>query len=1027
MKIQVLHLSDIHIRAKGQRNIVLDRLERIGGVAHKHAYDTSVCFIVVSGDIASSGGSEEYSVAIDFFNDLQNIIKGHNDSINIEYIMVPGNHDCDFSAETEVRRTLLTRIPQNARFGKDYSIINACTSVQENFFNFLSRFSHIENFQDLAKIHYVRDFTSESHKIRFNCYNTAWMSQLDEEQGKMVFPIGLIETVDETFDLVLSVFHHTYNWLEEGNCREFRRHIERTSDVIFTGHAHDSGQAVQTRITGEMNEYLEGGTLQEANTNKSEFNVLVVDLDAKRQKVVQYAWRRNIYGEKETSNWFPFIRSKFVQRHEFANNQTFSRCLNDPGASFRHPRKDILNLEDIFVYPDLRVLEGKPGEVAYRPLEGKDLVDYAADNKRMFILGTDRSGKTALAKRIYVDFLSRGMVPILMDGSSIKVGKKEEYLDLVSATFRQQYSDSLAEKYSQLKKSNRVIVIDDFDKVKLNVKGKALLVDTLARFADTIILFSGNFMQLVDTVNQQAGADYLLQFKICNLVELGYFLREKLIKKWLSLGQELRIDREELIYKTSGIARVVNAVLRKSVIPSHPVFMLIILQAMEENKRVNPELGSFGYFYELLITLALARTSPRLTMDTKYTYLTELAYYFFSHNVSRLKDSDMGSLSDEYFRIYLIRIPHEMMMRDLVASQILVKQDGSYTFRYKYIYYYFVARYIRDNIESKENRATIRKHIRQMTKAIFRDDYANILIFLSYLSKNPIIVKEMLRNSRDIYKEYELCNLQEDIEFLRKLAFRVPQVTLGDREVEESREEHLKEKDRIGLIEDAESWPSEGEEEIDDNDPLKMGSSYKTLEVMGQIVRNFAGSLKADVKSSLIEECYRIGLRTLRFFLSIVEDNLDIIKEFISVFGKNVMGIRDDKTLEETTNQVIFQGLEFLCFNVIKTISSCVGSEELEEVYKRVLNKLSSRSVALIDICVKLDHFHDIPVEEIIGYHRQAKRDFFSTTLLRYMVIERLRLFYSDRKIRDRLCSKLEISIKPHEFTGNRLKKFRRK
>ncbi|GAH37020.1 unnamed protein product, partial [marine sediment metagenome] len=178
-----------------------------------------------------------------------------------------------------------------------------------------------------------------------------------------------------------------------------------------------------------------------------------------------------------------------------------------------------------------------------------------------------------------------------------------------------------------------------------------------------------------------------------------------------------------------------------------------------------------------------------------------------------------------------------------------------------------------------------------MTKLIFREDYANILIFLSYLSKNPLIVEEILRNSRDIYKEYELCNLQEDTEFLSKLVFRVPRVALQDRKVEESREEHLKEKDKTAVIEDSESWPSETEEEINDDDPLKIGSSYKALEVMGQIVRNFAGSLKADVKCSLIEECYRIGLRTLRFFLSRCEQNLDIVKEFLSVFGKNVMGI----------------------------------------------------------------------------------------------------------------------------------------
>ncbi|HHT9138208.1 MAG TPA: metallophosphoesterase family protein, partial [Candidatus Wunengus sp. YC60] len=360
MKILILHLSDIHFKAK--EDIILNRVENIKNVINKYANDISGCFTVVSGDIAFSGNSGEYLIARGFFDNLEERLKTINNSIYIKYIMVPGNHDCNFKNDNNVRKILIENMTQKVNSLNDCSIINTCTSTQKEFFEFLKPYSSTKDFQDFKALYYKQNITLGYYKIQFNCYNTAWMSQKDEKQHQIIFPIDLIKTNNDKFDIVLSVFHHPYSWFEIENGKNFQKYAEQTSDIILTGHEHDLGQKTQSKITGEKNEYIEGGILQGNVDNKnSEFNVLIVDLKEKKQKVIQYIWKNDFYSEKDNTDWLPFVRSKFLQKHEFKNNDTFVSYLIDPGANFTHPKKGNLNLNDIFIYPNLKEMnpEGK--------------------------------------------------------------------------------------------------------------------------------------------------------------------------------------------------------------------------------------------------------------------------------------------------------------------------------------------------------------------------------------------------------------------------------------------------------------------------------------------------------------------------------------------------------------------------------------------------------------------------------------------------------------------------------------------
>ena len=68
MKIAILHLSDIHFRRERESNSIFERTEQIAA-AFRGLSEPRIdaCFVAVTGDIAYSGNSQEYSVALDFF------------------------------------------------------------------------------------------------------------------------------------------------------------------------------------------------------------------------------------------------------------------------------------------------------------------------------------------------------------------------------------------------------------------------------------------------------------------------------------------------------------------------------------------------------------------------------------------------------------------------------------------------------------------------------------------------------------------------------------------------------------------------------------------------------------------------------------------------------------------------------------------------------------------------------------------------------------------------------------------------
>ena len=628
--IALLHLSDIHLRTA--TNPVADRIDALTNALRSEALPLDACFIVIGGDIAFSGLASEYVVATQLLIALKNRIHADYPQASIEYLLVPGNHDCDFSEPTEMRDLALANLPRKNSLDFGGEIVNSCLSVQAPFFAFLAQLTGTSR-ADARRLYDERRFNIHGHTIEFHLYNTAWLSRREETPGTLFYPVSLASNSHspDPADVSIALLHHPLNWLEPTNARNLGAYLARTCDVVLTGHEHVPSQSRRSTDTGSEVSYVEGAVLQASDdVATSGFHVIWLDIPARRQMTLTYSWSGTHYTARQKAAWVKLARNPLLAQDALENNEQWSDWLDDPGTKFTHPRRAKLRLSDLYIYPDLTRRSVDPVvKKNDRRVDGRDLAEFIASTRTVVLTGPSDSGKTSLAKRLYVDLRQRcGSVPILILGRQLHKLKKDAFLKLFVQAFGEQYVPSQADRYKQLDFARRAIIIDDFEQARLTPKARIAFIAAARRFAGTVLIFADDLF-MIHRLSHRAEDrnDGLGDFEHCVIREFGYRLRGALIERWHGLGYEMVEPPPDIEHRIAATEKFVDTVLGKNLLPAVPLMVLMILQTAEAATNPGAGLGAYGYLYEMLITRALHKASTSVAdVDTKYAYLAHLAY-----------------------------------------------------------------------------------------------------------------------------------------------------------------------------------------------------------------------------------------------------------------------------------------------------------------------------------------------------------------------------------------------------------------
>lgn len=214
-------------------------------------------------------------------------------------------------------------------------------------------------------------------------------------------------------------------------------------------------------------------------------------------------------------------------------------------------------------------------------------------------------------------------------------------------------------------------------------------------------------------------------------------------------------------------------------------------------------------------------------------------------------------------------------------------------------------------------------------------------------------------------------------------------------------------------------------------DTRKIDFAMQSMKIMGQVLRNFPGDLRADLKLRLTQESYQLGLRALRTFLRFLQQNIDDFRRDMVSYLRMLQPSfrqRPDDELQAAADKVFISLTEMVLFGMIKKISMSVGVEELKATYEVVRRNAGEDHVPtrIIDLAIKLDHFPKIPENDVKDLKSRLSGNPAVYTTLRMLVGEFLYLFPVDYKTRQKMIDLLDFQAGPATMSADkRVKKLR--
>lgn len=1016
-EIGIIHLSDIHLSSDNDK--IIEKVSLMVDALKNRCLNLAEVIIIVSGDITFSATEEQFDIAYLLISELKEKLEEYIKR-NINIFFVPGNHDCDFKKNTSVRDIIIKSVLKDGKI--DFPTIETCCSIQENYFNFLKNFNNNVETIFIDKLINIVQYVVDGKKIYFIMLNTSWLSNLHEQSGGIYFPVeNYRKELKKCKDgITITFFHHPTRWCHPIVANYLDDEIESISDFIFQGHEHISEQYMKAAKDNRV-VYIKGAALQtRPEKEESEFNFVLINYLTGMYMQSKFQFDEGMYKQINHEEWINYSEIVKKKKKKFNMTENTMKFMTDIGSNLNHPRKDKLLLHDIFIYPTLEEVSIDAeynGEYKEILVDSSKLINLDELMPRI-IYGDEISGKTCLAKKIYIDYLEKDCCPIYVTRDDIKSKYIEDIDKLVQKLFIEQYVDDI-ERYNQLDRKRKIILIDDFDKIDMPIRSKRKFIENIIDQYPNTVIFCNNIFELQDLTGSPNEYMISVNVKQFRIKKFGYKLRNRLIHKWNIIGCEELDGDNEIIVKDEESLRRMNIMIGKNYIPAVPFYLLTILQAFEVGNEHNFNDSSYGYYYEYLILQTLNKISDKQgDKDAFISFMICLAKKFYYDRTNKISSSDLQKFHTWFCTEYRVSktfrsfINFDQFILNMRKANILDYRYEMYQFSYKYIYYYSIGKYFGDNIQKLE----VQNEIQKIIKKLYVEEYANIVMFIVHHTKNEFILNELLNCATNIFSDKEIVKLEDDISFIGNLQQELPPMIIEDIDIEENREKKLEKMDKeifekeYIAVDSEDSVSSELDNEIDKINELNF--AFKTMEILGQILKNYWGSLSGEIRERIGCELYLVGLRSLRETYEVLNE----AKENLLVILKKEMESKkntDPDRIEKKAKELLFLFTSFFTKSCIDKISSCIGDDKLSETFNDIENSLGYNSVKLVNLSIQLEYFGGkFPYAYTEKLIKENENNILPTFLIRHMVKNYLYMYKTTYKDKSRISALINISSK---------------
>lgn len=720
----ILHITDFHIEDEFPVDYQTKLVHVVDAISANAKLSNLV--IVVSGDIANTGSIEQYENANRVFSFLIDRIRSEA-GISAKLVIVPGNHDVYNPLES---------VPS----WRDERAFEQELDRMENFFCFSSCCLNIDW---RNRNYYLFELQAPDYSgfsgIRFCCLNTAPFSTTSYDKGAhMLFgEAARALRKASSSELSIVVAHHCPDWWDDDSRLEFEVEATKSIDVLIAGHEHRGDTLIEDYSRGDL-PIFRGSTFSFNDEKDCGFTLISFgELTQGEYQVeeVRYKWdsssrifisspgishRLMIKGiaPKPTKDYLAKLTSDINKEQDF-----FEKSF-----SFPRLRSSISILPE-----DKKIVSSQFVDIN----SANDFFDYLEKWDCVKIAGRCGSGKSCLARNIYLECIRRGYSPVLIHPNN----STHAFETTLGSLIEEQYGDSLpeAEAFKQTPKEKKIIIADDFDRIKrAKRRDPGLLVRQMLNYFSKVILLVPDGKDEISYALSDGGASAYVTYGSLEICACTKQKRDQLVTK---MCQAAGLENDVTWRMIGAVDRAARC--HAGLFELTPAFVAQYVEYYLSNQveLLSQEELPFRHIFDSNIKRDMSSAARVLhlghnilqQLDAAISALQEVAFKMHINRRSVMGANDVSKVIVQYAEEHDI----ELIPRDVLAvaeeSGILVKlEDGfSYMFSSLYIHSYFVAKRIDAALDLAE--AGISTQIDNLLDEICFTVNENVVVFLAQL------------------------------------------------------------------------------------------------------------------------------------------------------------------------------------------------------------------------------------------------------------------------------------------------------
>ena len=681
------------------------------------------------------------------------------------------------------------------------------------------------------------------------------------------------------------------------------------------------------------------------------------------------AWQQVYEGIKSVTE---VLRRTFSPKREFLEEISRTDFLS----------QSHLKLQDLYVFPRLASEDPQSNEQQFREITLTEQAELL-DSKYVLVHGIEKSGKTSLARHIYLSLVENSQPVLLLD-------LRQTPTRVTESSIRDAYHRQFNGDYHLWKgQIGKTLVIDD-----LNSKSGLLNYIGEAKDSFERIIITTSSDQFLSFFRDETR---LADFRHMRIQPLSHVQQEDLIRKRIALLDGSREVTDGLVDQVEK--RVNTIIVSERLLPRYPFYVLSILQTYEAYMPTSLSVTSYGHCYQALIVANLIQSGISGSDDdvnTCFNFAEHLAFQTFQHRKhSPSRKLDYHSTIAKYKERFIIR---DSLLNRLQSTPYgLVGENGD--FRTEFMYYYFLGRYL------ARNSRTSTKEIEDICgNSHLEQNYLTLIFAIHHTNDNEIIEDILTRTvcTLDTVRPATL-NPDETSKF-GNIIQELPKNILSDDPVEKVRTNLRETKDALSdqLVEGSADAPDE-DDGLEDVEPAN--GIYRILrnsKIMGQVLRNRHGNLEKSVIEEIVQTIADGGLRLVNLVL---EDDDEIAQLASFIHEKN-----EDWELERI--KAFLQYLSFFWTMInIEQIVEAMNIPEIRVAIQSVVEKNPTPAFELIDYFSRLESSTKLDEGERNHLRRLLRKhdDEFIERVLSMKTQAYMNAHRSPAKIEQSICDLLKI------------------